>query len=251
MSTEILQIQIAPLPSNFRGTPQQLAEAIASRLSVVAETSTPVVSALPTENRGPVVFDGFWYLWNDDRATYEIQAGYVPDASITNSKMADASIKTANLLEAAVTTPKIADTSVTTAKLAPDSVTAEKLADNAVTAANLEGDSVTPAKVALDTPSLDGSGSVTIDWSAGWFHRVPSQGNTSGSVTLSFSHARPGQQVTIAVACGGSYSVGFPAGIKWRGGVAPTLSDTSGKVDLISVLYDGTNYYGAAALAFA
>lgn len=38
--------------------------------------------------------------------------------------------------------------------------------------------------------------------------------------------------------------------IKWAGGAAPTLTATANKYDIITLKYDGTNYYGTAALNF-
>jgi len=38
--------------------------------------------------------------------------------------------------------------------------------------------------------------------------------------------------------------------IKWAGGTAPVLTTTANKYDIITLKYDGTNYYGTAALNF-
>lgn len=38
--------------------------------------------------------------------------------------------------------------------------------------------------------------------------------------------------------------------IKWAGGAAPVLTTTANKYDIITLIYDGTNYYGTAALNF-
>lgn len=48
----------------------------------------------------------------------------------------------------------------------------------------------------------------------------------------------------------GSRTVTWPATVKWSGGVAPTLTTTASRIDIISFYYDGTNYYGTYALNF-
>lgn len=48
----------------------------------------------------------------------------------------------------------------------------------------------------------------------------------------------------------GSRTVTWPATVKWSGGTAPTLTTTASKIDLVSLYYDGTNYYGNYSLNF-
>lgn len=69
-------IKSAPLPSNFKGTLQQLQDALTSRLSL--ETSLDSVSLVaqgataPTSNQGPWFKDGTTlYVWSDVNAAYE------------------------------------------------------------------------------------------------------------------------------------------------------------------------------------
>lgn len=46
----------------------------------------------------------------------------------------------------------------------------------------------------------------------------------------------------------GGRSVTWPASIKWAGGNAPALSSAASSTDVISFVYDGTNYLGTYAL---
>ena len=39
--------------------------------------------------------------------------------------------------------------------------------------------------------------------------------------------------------------------VKWPGGTAPTFTQTSGSIDIVSFYFDGSVYYGQAGLAFA
>jgi hypothetical protein len=45
----------------------------------------------------------------------------------------------------------------------------------------------------------------------------------------------------------GSFTVTWPADFEWPGGIAPTLTTTTGKTDIISVYYNGTKYIGVIA----
>jgi hypothetical protein len=49
----------------------------------------------------------------------------------------------------------------------------------------------------------------------------------------------------------GSREVTWPSAVKWPGGSEPTLSTDANAVDIVSIYYDGTNYYAMAGLAFS
>jgi len=95
------------------------------------------------------------------------------------------------------------------------------------------------------------SGTLTVDFSAGQKH----------TVTL---NASPGTIAFTAPAGIGNFMLvikqgtpntntmaGWPASVKWSGGVAPTITVGAGKVDVLSFYWDGTNYWGQFALNFA
>lgn len=48
----------------------------------------------------------------------------------------------------------------------------------------------------------------------------------------------------------GSRTITWPAAVLWSGGTAPTLTTTANKIDLITLWYDGTNYFGTSILNF-
>jgi hypothetical protein len=49
----------------------------------------------------------------------------------------------------------------------------------------------------------------------------------------------------------GGHKITWWENLKWPGGTAPTLSTSANAIDLISIFFDGTNYYGQSALAFS
>lgn len=48
----------------------------------------------------------------------------------------------------------------------------------------------------------------------------------------------------------GSRTITFPASVKWAGGIAPTLSTDINKIDIVTLYFDGTNYFGLASFDF-
>lgn len=98
------------------------------------------------------------------------------------------------------------------------------------------------------------------------------EGTETGNFTLNLGANGPCQQVTINAAgplvitlsnpvTGGAYlikiiqgattgTVTWPASVKWGAAGAPVLSSTTGLIDIINLVYDGTNYYGTYALGF-
>ena len=49
----------------------------------------------------------------------------------------------------------------------------------------------------------------------------------------------------------GSRTITWPATVKWPNGTGPTLSTAAGAVDIVTLYYDGTNYYSVASLTFS
>lgn len=82
----------------------------------------------------------------------------------------------------------------------------------------------------------------TIDWSA----CAAQKSTLTDNVTYTFSNPVTGGTYVLRVLTGaGSFTVTWPATVKWAGGVAPTITTTASRMDLISFYYDGTNYYGS------
>lgn len=80
----------------------------------------------------------------------------------------------------------------------------------------------------------------TIDWDNGNNQLL----TLTASCTLTFSNPLTGGWYQLRVIQGGtgSYTLTYPATVKWPGGVAPTLTTTVGRTDIIAFYYNGTNY---------
>lgn len=88
----------------------------------------------------------------------------------------------------------------------------------------------------------DGNSSTadTIDWGTGNHHKS----TLTGNVTYTFT-APPGPAtltLQLVQDATGSRTATWPATVKWPGGTAPTLTTTAAAKDILSCLYDGTNY---------
>lgn len=82
----------------------------------------------------------------------------------------------------------------------------------------------------------------TIDWSNGSLQSV----TLTDNVTFTLSNPVTGGVYAIRVLTGaGSFTATWPAEVKWPGGTGPTITTTASRMDLINLLWDGTNYYGS------
>jgi hypothetical protein len=95
-----------------------------------------------------------------------------------------------------------------------------------------------------------GATAATIDWNDGNNQKIDL---TSSITSLTLSNPIEGANYMLEIVQGGvgSYTITWPASIKWMNASAPTLSTTVGNIDVVSFFYDGTNYLGTFALNFA
>lgn len=74
----------------------------------------------------------------------------------------------------------------------------------------------------------------------------------TGNASFSqFYNAFAGDRLVFIVKRTGAFTVTqWPANVVWIGGVAPVQSAVSGKVDIFSFIYDGSQYFGTYAIGF-
>ncbi len=87
------------------------------------------------------------------------------------------------------------------------------------------------------------AGPVVFNFAVSDKHKV----TIGASRTFSFTNPTVGQVVTIIVIQGttGSFTVTWPGTVKWGDSGVPTLSTTTGDMDIFVFLWNGTNYLGA------
>lgn len=89
----------------------------------------------------------------------------------------------------------------------------------------------------------------TIDWNNGQKQKV----TLTATCTFTFTPLAAGVAnllLKLVQDGTGSRDVVWPASVKWRNGVAPNLSNAAGAVDIVSLYFDGTNYYGTSTTNF-
>lgn len=99
-----------------------------------------------------------------------------------------------------------------------------------------------------ETDNGNSSTADTIDWRASNKQKSTLTGNCT------FTFTAPGGPCSLILKLAqdatGSRTVTWPAAVKWAAGVAPTLTTTASRVDIIAFHYDGTNYFGSSSLNY-
>jgi len=73
----------------------------------------------------------------------------------------------------------------------------------------------------------------------------------TASTTLTFSGHVIGTYIfQITQGGSGSYTITWPASVKWSGGTAPTLTTTVGKIDIVTLFHTGTSFFGTYSLNY-
>jgi hypothetical protein len=73
----------------------------------------------------------------------------------------------------------------------------------------------------------------------------------TASTTLTFAGHVVGTYIIQVTQGGtGSYTLTYPASVKWSGGTAPTLTTAVGKTDILTFYHDGTSFFGTYSLNY-
>jgi hypothetical protein len=97
--------------------------------------------------------------------------------------------------------------------------------------------------------TITASASTTIDLSTGNMFKVNLTTNIT-SLSFLFSTS-PGTYIFQFIQDGtGNKTVTFPASWKWSGGSAPTVTATANKIDIVTVIYDGSTYFASIVQNF-
>ncbi len=152
----------------------------------------------------------------------------------------------------------IADTKLATIS------TAGKVSGSAITSGTIAGTTAINSSGAITTTgaitgktfvtppatTLTPSGTAqTIDFSTSNVQTLDLSSAT-GTVTLTFSNPVAGGVYTVIVDQGATpRAITWPGTVLWENATAPTLSGAN-KIDLITFLWNGTNYFGVSSLTF-
>lgn len=148
------------------------------------------------------------------------------------------------------TLPASAPTSSQYVTLATDgTLTSERVLTAGTNMALTDAGAGSTVTVALDIPlTNDGNSStaLTVNW--GSKKRGEHRFTLTGNVTLTLSNPVDGGAYVLLIYTGaGSFTVTWPATVKWPAGTAPTITTTASRLDLVTLIYDSTAavYYGS------
>ena len=100
--------------------------------------------------------------------------------------------------------------------------------------------------------SLNAAGSSSTAKTISWADANVQSVTMTGNCTFTFTNpvAGAGYVLILTQDGTGSRTATWPASVKWPASTAPTLTTTINKADIISFLYDGTNYLGNSTLNY-
>jgi len=101
--------------------------------------------------------------------------------------------------------------------------------------------------------ALHAHGTVTGAWAVDWDDsNIQSVTLNVATSTMSATNPETGGTYILVITQGATPCVvTWPAAFKWPAGTAPTLSLVTGEIDVITLVYDGTNYYGVGSINFS
>lgn len=93
-----------------------------------------------------------------------------------------------------------------------------------------------------------GSGTVTFNWNQSNFQKVTLTGNCTFAFSNSPSSTQAGSfMIFINQDDTGGRTITWPSIIRWAGGEEPELTGTANSVDIVTLAFDGANYYGVVS----
>lgn len=211
---------------------------------------------------GDITWSGGVLTWSGIiRILFTTAAGNIVQNTIAagNISLSDNEMAYVELNETNDTVLTVSKTAITTASASPAVAVARLVLGYRNTASDEFYPVALRQKFSVLDPSryLDGreqaitcADSVTIDWSLGATARMTFDRDT---VALTFSGGANGKvfRLLLKQSSGGSDTITWSTTIKWRGGVAPTLSTAGNAIDILTFVYINGGWYGDAALNFA
>jgi hypothetical protein len=107
---------------------------------------------------------------------------------------------------------------------------------------------ITAKRFVLTNNSISSNTTTAMDLSAGNVITINMTGNIT---TLNINNPSIGTYLIKFVQdATGSRTITFPSAWKWAGGITPLLTTTAYKLDIVTLIYDGTNYYATIVQNF-
>lgn len=190
--------------------------------------SNAISIASATSGNSGILTASDWQLFNNKQTTIAAGSGI----SITGGNTIHIG---QNLSTTSINTGTFTATSINTGTI------------NASSAITSNGD-ITAKRFKLTMPTaITAAATTNIDLSTGNLFTV----NLSANITtLNLNNPVVGTYLIKFVQTLGSKTVNFPAGWKWAGTVIPTITSTLNRLDIVTLIYDGTTYYATIVQNF-
>lgn len=150
-------------------------------------------------------------------------------------------------LAAKVNTSDLTTNLALKANLISPNLTTPVLGDATATSITASSDIKAKRYTQYATAAISSTNTTIIDLSRGNVIHVD-LANSIASIT--FSNEAVGTYLLKFVQTVGAKTVNFPDSWLWSGGVEPVVSATLGRTDIVTLIYDGTNYYAAIVQNF-
>lgn len=189
-------------------------------------TSAPTFTALTVPGGGT----GLTTIGVDYILTGNTTSAMTAEANLTFSGTLLTVTGSANVTTA-ITTPSISTLSNGALAITPNG------------AGTLELNEIKTANYDAITHNTSSGAAATVNWTTSNIQHF----DLNESTTLTFTAPDGVCHLTlkfIHAANTNAYTVAWPATVDWPGDTAPTFTATSGAVDIVSFLYDGSRYYG-------
>ena len=184
----------------------------------------------------------------------------MPISRINTNSIANNSINASNLLDASVTAAKIisvANTQITGNIISTQitsvantqitgNVISSQIAPNLTLNGNTTVTSYVEAVVAIGTVTT----SSTIALTNGTVQTATLTASTACTFTMPANVAGKSFVLLLKQAASTGNGTATFTGVKWGTAGAPTITATAGKMDIVTFIADGTNWYGSIAQGF-
>jgi hypothetical protein len=110
------------------------------------------------------------------------------------------------------------------------------------------GGTLTNLRETLAAPAIGATNVLTLDFSTGSVFRISVNKNITSVVFTNLPASGTAFMLTLIFDITGAFTITWPTAIKWPAATSPTLSTTSGQVQIMTLLSTngGTTFYGAA-----
>ena len=229
---------LSGLPTLFDGAYSSLSGVPASFAPQAHDQAWSTITSTPTTLAGYGITDAVASSdsrLTDARTPTSHVHGNITNAGAIGSTSGQVVVTTAAGVLTTAATISSSSVSGLAASATTDTTNASNISSGSIALARL------PVTVEKSSAVGNSGSSTTLSLSSASVQTV----TLSGNCTFTMPTATAGASLTVILTQGGS-NTGTFTGVKWPGGTAPTITTGANKVDVLTFVSDGTNWYGVA-----